>query len=101
MLASFSIAPMGVGEGLSEYVARMMAIIDESGLDYRMGSMETTVEGESGEVMVLIMKCHAEMRKAAPRVLTSIRIDDRAGAEGRIKGKIAAVEEKLGREVRK
>ncbi|MBU8921503.1 MAG: MTH1187 family thiamine-binding protein [Bacteroidales bacterium] len=101
MLVSFSIVPMGVGEGLSDYVARMMEIIDEAGLDYRMGPMETTVEGEPDEVMALIMKCHAEMRKTARRVLTSIKIDDRDGAEGRIKGKIADVEKKLGREVRK
>jgi uncharacterized protein (TIGR00106 family) len=101
MLASFSIVPMGVGEKLSEYVARMMEIIDRSGLDYRMGPMETTVEGEPAEVMALIMKCHGEMRESSSRVLTSIKIDDRDGAEDRIRGKIADVEKKLGREVRK
>jgi uncharacterized protein (TIGR00106 family) len=100
MLASFSVLPVGVGEALSEHVAKIVAIIDESGLDYRLGAMQTTVEGKPEEVMGLIMKCHAAMRDAAPRVLTSITIDDREGAEGRMTGKVADVEKVLGRTVK-
>ena len=100
MLASFSILPVGVGEALSEHVARIVAIIDESGLEYRLGSMSTTVEGTEEEVMALIMRCHAAAREHAPRVLTSITIDDREGATGRLTGKIEDVERVLGRDVR-
>ena len=101
MLASFSVLPVGVGEALSEYVARIIAIIDESGLDYRLGAMQTTVEGSEDEVMGLIMKCHRAARDTASRVLTSITIDDRAGASGRLSGKIEDVERVLGRNVRR
>jgi uncharacterized protein YqgV (UPF0045/DUF77 family) len=38
MLASFSIAPVGVGENLSDRVA---AIIDRSGLKYKLGTMHS------------------------------------------------------------
>ncbi|MCK4409064.1 MAG: MTH1187 family thiamine-binding protein [Candidatus Eisenbacteria sp.] len=100
MLASFSVLPVGVGDALSEHVARIIAIIDESGLDYRLGAMETTVEGSEDEVMDLIMKCHRAARDGAPRVLTSITIDDRTGATGRLIGKIEDVERVLGRSVR-
>jgi uncharacterized protein (TIGR00106 family) len=100
MLASFSVLPVGVGEALSEHVARIIAIIDESGLDYRLGAMETTIEGSEDEVMNLIMKCHHAARDRASRVLTSITIDDRAGATGRLTGKIEDVERVLGRSVR-
>jgi uncharacterized protein (TIGR00106 family) len=100
MLASFSVLPVGVGEALSEHVARIIAIIDESGLDYRLGAMNTTVEGTEEEVLGLIMKCHAAARETAPRVLTSITIDDRRGATGRLTGKIEDVERVLGREVK-
>ncbi|MBN1165452.1 MAG: MTH1187 family thiamine-binding protein [Candidatus Krumholzibacteriota bacterium] len=99
MLASFSIAPLGVGEGLSEYVAQIISLIDESGLDYRMGAMQTTVEGTQEEVMNLIMDCHNRMLEIAPRVLTSIKIDDRRGATGRLRGKMADVEKILGRDL--
>lgn len=101
MLASFSVLPFGVGEALSEHVAKIIAIIDESGLDYRLGAMATTVEGSEEDVMALVMKCHRAAREFAPRVLTSITIDDREGATGRLEGKIDDVERVLGREVKR
>jgi uncharacterized protein (TIGR00106 family) len=95
MLASFSVIPIGVGEELKEHIARILALVDESGLSYRLGAMQTTVEGDPDEVMALIMKCHRVMRETAPRVLTSITIDDREGAEGRLAGKVRDVESVL------
>jgi uncharacterized protein (TIGR00106 family) len=100
MLATFSVLPVGVGESLSEHVARIIDIIDASGLDYRLGAMATTVEGDENEVMELVMRCHRAGRKAAPRVLTSITIDDREGATGRLTGKIEDVERILGRTIK-
>ena len=100
MLASFAIVPIGVGEELKEQVARIIQTIDESGLDYRLGAMQTTVEGEQSAVMALIMRCHQQMRELAPRVLTHITIDDRQGAEGRLTGKVTDVEDVLGKEMR-
>lgn len=100
MLASFAIVPIGIGEELKEHVAKIIKIIDESGLDYRLGAMQTTVEGEQDAVMALIMRCHRRMRELAPRVLTHITIDDRQGAEGRLTGKVADVKDVLGREMR-
>ena len=100
MLASFAIVPIGVGEELKEQVARIIQTIDESGLDYRLGAMQTTVEGEQSAVMALIMRCHQQMRALAPRVLPHITIDDRQGAEGRLTGKVTDVEDVLGKEMR-
>jgi len=97
MLASFSIAPVGVGEELKEHIAKVLDLVDKSGLPYRLGAMQTTVEGEPAEVMDLIMRCHTLMLDHAPRVLTHIAIDDRKGATGRLQGKVADVESVLGR----
>ncbi len=99
MLASFSIAPLGVGEELREHIARVLDVIDRSGLPYKLGAMQTTVEGEPDEVMALIMKCHRLMLERAPRVLTHIAIDDRKGARGRLEGKVEDVETVLAREL--
>ncbi len=99
MLASFSIVPIGVGEELAEHVAKVLDVIDKSGLPYKLGAMETTVEGEPDEVMALIMRCHSLMLEGAPRVLTHIAIDDRKGATGRLEGKVRDVESVLGREL--
>ena len=99
MLASFSIVPVGAGEELKEYVAGIIDIIDKSGLAYKLGAMQTTVEGPEDEVVLLIMRCHHHMLSTAHRVLTHITIDDRAGATGRLEGKVADVEKTLGRKL--
>jgi len=99
MLASFSIVPVGAGEGLKEHVAAIIDLIDRSGLKYKLGAMQTTVEGDDSDVMALILQCHRHMRAKARRVLTHIAIDDREGAKGRLTGKVADVEKALGRKL--
>jgi uncharacterized protein (TIGR00106 family) len=99
MLASFSVVPVGAGEALSEHVAKILALVDESGLSYRLGAMQTTVEGNEDEVIALIMKCHKAMRTSFNRVLTSITLDDRADATGRLTGKVDDIEKVLGRKL--
>ncbi len=86
MLASFAVAPYGVGEGLGEFVAGMMPLIEASGLPFKLGAMQTTIEGDEAEVMQLIMSCHRYMRERAPRVVTHITIDDRARSHGPARG---------------
>jgi uncharacterized protein (TIGR00106 family) len=89
-----------VGESLSEAVAPVIGLIDESGLAYDFGPMGTTVEGEWDEVMGLIKKCRDKMLASFSRVYLVIKIDERKGAAGRITGKTKSVEEKLGKELR-
>jgi len=100
MIVEFSITPLGRGESLSEDVARVLDLVDRSGLDYRLTPMGTIVEGEWDEVMALIRECHHLVLERAPRVATWIHIDDRKGAKGRISYKVKSVEERLGRELR-
>ena len=100
MLAFFSISPLDKGESLSEFVAASLDLIDRSGLPYKSGPMGTTVEGEWDEVMQLVRDCHMLMRGSSKRIATSIKIDDRVGATGRLSGKVASIEAKLGRKLR-
>jgi uncharacterized protein (TIGR00106 family) len=99
MLASFAVAPMGIEGGVKKLVAEVLAIVDSSGLSYKAGAMHTTIEGDTDEVMNVIMHCHRRMLELAPRVLTSITIDDRKGATGRLEGKVRDVEEILGKKL--
>lgn len=85
---------------MAEYVAEVIKIVDESGLDYRTNAMGTVVEGEFDEVMELIVRCHKATRARCRRVSTIIKIDDRAGAEGALAAKTASVERILGRRLR-
>jgi uncharacterized protein (TIGR00106 family) len=97
MLASFAVVPMGTEGGVKLLVAEALAIVDASGLPYKLGAMHTTIEGDEAQVMDVIMRCHRRVLELAPRVLTSITIDDRKGAIGRINGKVKDVEDVLGK----
>lgn len=101
MIVEFSISPIGVGESLSRYVAKVIDLVDKSGLPYLLTPMGTIVEGEWDEVMELIKRCHHLMREMAPRVATRIYIDDRPGRKGLLEYKTKSVEEKVGRPIRR
>jgi uncharacterized protein (TIGR00106 family) len=101
MLAFFSMIPLGTGVSFSSKVADSIRIIEESGLDYKMTAMGTIIEGDWAEVSGVIGRCFEAMRKHSERVSCTIKIDDHAGRSGRLTGKIASVEDKLGHEVRK
>ncbi|UCB56851.1 MAG: MTH1187 family thiamine-binding protein [Candidatus Omnitrophota bacterium] len=102
MLAEFSIIPVGDGISISSHVAKVAKIIDESGLNYRINPMATVVEGEIDEVFSLIKKCHQRMMQDVQRVSISITIDDRKDKKSpRMDKKLASVEEKIGKSLRK
>ena len=96
MIVEFSIIPIDKeGKSLSEYIAKTINIIKESGLQHELHAMGTIVEGDAEEVFDLIKKCHLNMTRFSDRVYTSINIDDRKGATGRLEGKVVSVENKL------
>ena len=101
ILLEFSMSPLGKGESVSEYVARSLDIIDASGLPYQLTPMGTILEGEWEEVMVVVQQCYERMRADCPRITCSIKIDAREGKSGRLDSKIASLERRLGRELRK
>jgi uncharacterized protein (TIGR00106 family) len=101
VMAEFSVVPVGKGESLSPVVARVLKIVAESGVNYRANPMGTVLEGTWDEVMDVIKKCHDEVMREGGRVVTSIKIDDREGAEQRMEKKLGSVERKLGILLRK
>ncbi|MEK4562020.1 MTH1187 family thiamine-binding protein [Staphylococcus sp. FSL K6-3157] len=49
------------GEDVIPYVDEAIKIIDDSGLAYRVGALETTVQGEMNECLILIQKLNERM----------------------------------------
>ncbi|MZH02345.1 MAG: MTH1187 family thiamine-binding protein [Nitrospinae bacterium] len=101
ILLEFSMSPMDKGESVSEQVSRSLKIIDESGVPYRLNPMGTVLEGEFDDVMGVVKKCYETMRKDCKRITCGIKIDYREGKSGRLESKIASIENKLGKEVKK
>ena len=104
MLAELELIPLGrAGAGVSPLLATVARLIDESGLDYRVGPMGTTVEGEWDQVMALAKRCHQALLQDADRVMTTIKVDDRKDKPGlgRITQKVASLEAKVGKPLKK
>ncbi len=101
VLLEFSMFPLDKGESLSNYVARSIDIIDRSGLAYQTHAMGTVLGGEFDEALDVVRRCYEAMAVDCNRIECSIKIDARRGASGRLQAKVASVEEKLGRAVKK
>jgi len=101
VLLEMSITPLGKGESVSSFVAECVELVDQSGLDYELHSMGTIVEGELDQVLDLMRTCIERMARHSDRITCAAKLDYRRGHAGRLKSKVASVEEKLGHQVRK
>jgi uncharacterized protein (TIGR00106 family) len=101
VLLEFAIYPLDRGASVSPYVARCLEIIDRSGLDYQCHAMGTTLEGDIDQAMGVVRQCFDALAADCDRIECNIKMDYRKGREGQLRAKVASVEAKLGREVRK
>lgn len=93
MLGELRVTPIGSREDFAHVVAGVVRIVSDSDLQYQVHGMGTTVEGELDEILDLLRRCHAEVRKHSDRVLIELSIDDRAGAEGELVRSVSRVQE--------
>lgn len=99
VLLEFAMTPGGKGESVSEYVARLLDIIDRSGLPYQLTPMGTILEGEWDAVMAVVTACFRALEPDCTRIGMNLKLDYRAGPAGRLTQKTARVEERLGRKL--
>jgi len=100
-LVEFSMFPTEQTQSKSAFVARVLDIVDQSGLEYQLTPMGTIIEGETvEEVLSVINKAYEELQKDCGRIYSTIKIDWREGPLGRLDKKVASVEARLGRKLR-
>jgi len=96
-LMEFSLIPLDKGASFSQYVAGTLAIVDKSGLDYRLNPMSTIVEGDWDELLDLLTRCFKALEKESDRISLQAKFDFRKGVSGALESKIKSVEDKAGR----
>lgn len=96
-VAEISVVPVGTSKAsISEFVARAVELVKESGLKYELSSMGTNIEGEVPEILELVRRVHeACFKVGAVRVLTTLKIDDRRDKPLSIESKKESVESKV------
>ena len=102
VLEEFSMFPTDKGESVSPYVTRIIKMIDESGVPYKLTSMGTVFETETiDEALELIKRAYQQLEPDCNRVFSVVKFDIRKGKSGRMVQKIKSVESKLKKEVSK
>lgn len=102
VLVEFSMFPTDKGESVSPYVTRIIKMIDESGVPYKLTSMGTVFETETiDEALELIKRAYQQLEPDCNRVYSVVKFDIRKGKSGRMVQKIKSVESKLKKEVSK
>ena len=96
MLVAFSVTPLGVGDGVADYVADAVAVVRSSGLPNQTDAMFTTIEGDWDEVMDVVKRAVDAVAARAPRVSVTLKADIRPGVTGALRSKVEAIEERLG-----
>lgn len=96
MIVAFSVTPLGVGEDVGEYVADAVRVVPESGLPSRTDAMFTSIEGDSwDEVMDVVKRAVAAVEARAPRVSLVLKADIRPGVTDGLTSKVETVERHL------
>ena len=100
VLLEFAMTPAGEGQSFSRHVARILDIVDRSGLNYQLTAMGTIVEGDWDEVMAVVGECFRALQVDCGRIGMNLKMDYRAGSEPRLRSKVDAVEGHVGRKLR-
>jgi uncharacterized protein (TIGR00106 family) len=94
-MAFFSITPLGKGESVSKYVARVVNSVKQSGLEWKLTPMGTIVEGDSVDDVFSAISNGIKQLDDCNRLSISIKIDYRKDRKSRMKDKVESVIEKL------
>ncbi len=100
VLLEFSMFPTDVGESKSEYVSKILDMIDKSGVPYKLTPMSTVIETDTiDEALEIIKKSYEILEPHSNRVYSSLKFDIRKNRKNRMKAKIASVSKHLQRDV--
>lgn len=98
MLADLSIIPVGGNPHTSGLLAKVLTLIEGSGLRYQLTPTATCLEGTWEQISDVARRCHEIARAESSHVVTLLRLEDDGEAGSKLLANTASVEEKAGRE---
>ncbi|MBK1724725.1 MTH1187 family thiamine-binding protein [Thiocystis violacea] len=98
VILDLTVFPTDQGASVSRFVAPIVAMIRDTGLDYRLSPMGTQVETATlPEALDLIARAQGLLdEQGCERVYIVAKFDIRKGPPGRLSGKIQSVEGRIG-----
>ena len=102
VLLNFAIFPLDKktdgGGGGSEYVSKVLKMIRESGVSYKLNSMGTTIETDTmEEALHIVNESYKILEPFSKRIYATINIDAKKGRKNGISQKIESIEKRIGK----
>jgi uncharacterized protein (TIGR00106 family) len=93
---NFAMFPTDKGVSVSPFVAKIIEVVRSKGYENQLTAMGTLVETETlDEALSVISETYKVLEKDSERVYVSLNLDIKKGPKGRIRSKVASVENKL------
>jgi uncharacterized protein (TIGR00106 family) len=98
VLVEFAIFPTDKGDSVSSEVSKVIDLIRESGYNYQLTAMGTLIETDSmSEALEVVNRSHDILAENSKRIYCTMNIDSQKGKDNRLKTKVEAIEEKIGK----
>ncbi len=100
VILEIHVAPLGkAGASMGDTVVETVKIAEAEGINYQIGPMGTSMEGDLDTLLRVARQMHeACFRMGYPRVITTIRIDDRRDKDLSMAYKVESVKGKLAKQ---
>ncbi|MBN1252970.1 MAG: MTH1187 family thiamine-binding protein [Bacteroidales bacterium] len=97
VLLEFAIFPTDKGISVSNDVSKVLKMIKESGISYKLTAMGTIIETSTlPEALDIVNKSYEILEKNSDRVYSTITIDIKKEGDDRIEKKVQSIESKIG-----
>ncbi|RLD48745.1 MAG: thiamine-binding protein [Bacteroidetes bacterium] len=99
VLLEFAMFPTSKeGSSSSPYVSKIIEMIKNSGVSYKLTPMGTIIETETvAEALKIVEKSYAVLEPFSERVYSTLTMDIRKGKNNRMSQKIESIENKIGK----
>jgi len=97
VLAEISVTPVGKEDAsLGDTIVETLKVAETRGVNYQVGPMGTSLEGDLETLLGVMREMHeACFKRGYPRVITTIRIDDRRDKDLTMNYRVESVKRKL------
>lgn len=101
MNMEISIVPVSQDASIAKYMAEVVKIAEESGLDYKCTPMSVLVTGAKEAAMETARLCHEKVMSMTDRAYIKLRMDETTGDANGFQKELQAIEEIVGKKVKK
>ena len=96
VLMEFAIFPTDKGESVSEYVSKVIKMIDDSGINYQLTPMGTIIETQTlQEALRVIENSYKIIEPYSNRVYATVKFDIRKNRTDAMTSKIESIVSKM------